>query len=97
MRILLAEDDPLLGDGLRAGLRQLGFQVDWVRDGEAAERELRAQEYTVAVLDLGLPRRDGLDVLSSIRQAHVMTPVLVLTARDTISERILGLDLGADD
>jgi len=97
MRILLAEDDPLLGDGLRAGLRQLGFQVDWVRDGEAADRELRAQEYTAAVLDLGLPRRDGLEVLSSIRQARVMTPVLVLTARDTVSERILGLDLGADD
>jgi two-component system response regulator QseB len=56
MRILLAEDDPLLGDGLRAGLRQLGFQVDWVRDGEAAERELRAQPYAAAVLDLGLPR-----------------------------------------
>lgn len=97
MRILLAEDDPLLGDGLRAGLRQLGFQVDWVRDGEAAERELRAQEYTAAVLDLGLPRRDGLDVLGSIRRARVTTPVLVLTARDTVSERIHGLDLGADD
>jgi two-component system OmpR family response regulator/two-component system response regulator QseB len=60
MRILLAEDDPLLGDGLRAGLRQLGFQVDWVRDGVAAERELRAQPYAAAVLDLGLPLRDGL-------------------------------------
>jgi len=97
MRILLAEDDPLLGDGLRAGLRQLGFQVDWVRDGEAAERELRAQNYTAAVLDLGLPRRDGLDVLSSIRLARVTTPVLVLTARDTVAERIHGLDRGADD
>jgi two-component system response regulator QseB len=68
MRILLAEDDPLLGDGLRAGLRQLGFQVDWVRDGEAAERELRTEAYTAAVLDLGLPRQDGLDVLSAIRR-----------------------------
>ena len=64
MRILLAEDDTLLGDGLRAGLRQLGFQVDWVRDGEAAERELRAQPYAAAVLDLGLPKRDGLDAVS---------------------------------
>ncbi len=97
MRILLAEDDALLGDGLRAGLRQLGFQVDWVRDGEAAERELRAQPYTAAVLDLGLPRKDGLAVLSTIRQARIATPVLVLTARDTVPERIRGLDAGADD
>lgn len=97
MRILLAEDDPLLGDGLRAGLRQLGFQVDWVRDGDAAERELRTQAYTAAVLDLNLPRQDGLAVLSAIRQARMTTPVLVLTARDTVFERIRGLDLGADD
>jgi two-component system OmpR family response regulator/two-component system response regulator QseB len=97
MRILLAEDDALLGDGLRAGLRQLGFQVDWVRDGEAAERELRAQPYTAAVLDLGLPRKDGLAVLGTIRQARIATPVLVLTARDTVPERIRGLDAGADD
>jgi two-component system OmpR family response regulator/two-component system response regulator QseB len=97
MRILLAEDDSLLGDGLRAGLRQLGFQVDWVRDGEAAERELRAQPYTAAVLDLGLPRKDGLEVLAAIRLARIATPVLVLTARDTVPERIRGLDLGADD
>ncbi|MEO7953269.1 MAG: response regulator [Polaromonas sp.] len=97
MRILLAEDDPLLGDGLRAGLRQLGFQVDWVRDGEAAERELRAQPYAAAVLDLGLPRKDGLDVLAAIRRSGVLTPVLVLTARDTVPDRIRGLDVGADD
>ncbi len=97
MRILLAEDDALLGDGLRAGLRQLGFLVDWVRDGEAAERELRAQPYTAAVLDLGLPRKDGLQVLAAIRAAKITTPVLVLTARDTVPDRILGLDMGADD
>ena len=97
MRILLAEDDSLLGDGLRAGLRQLGFQVDWVRDGEAAERELRAQPYEAAVLDLGLPRKDGLDVLAAVRRAGVKTPVLVLTARDAVPDRIRGLDLGADD
>lgn len=97
MRILLAEDDPLLGDGLRAGLRQLGFQVDWVRDGEAAERELRAQAYAACVLDLGLPRRDGLDVLAAVRRAGIVTPVLVLTARDAVPERICGLDVGADD
>ena len=97
MRILLAEDDSLLGDGLRAGLRQLGFQVDWVRDGEAAERELRAQPYEAAVLDLGLPRKDGLDVLGAIRRSGILTPVLVLTARDTVPDRIRGLDRGADD
>lgn len=97
MRILLAEDDPLLGDGLRAGLRQLGFQVDWVRDGEAAERELASAAYAAAVLDLGLPRKDGLDVLRTLRARGVATPVLVLTARDTVPERIQGLDLGADD
>lgn len=97
MCILLAEDDPLLGDGLRAGLRQLGFQVDWVRDGEAAERELRAQPYEAAVLDLGLPRKDGLDVLEAIRRTGVLTPVLVLTARDAVPDRIRGLDVGADD
>ena len=97
MRILLVEDDSLLGDGLRAGLRQLGFVVDWVRDGEAAERELRTGSYAGAVLDLGLPRKDGLDVLTSIRRAGIATPVLVLTARDAIHERIRGLDAGADD
>ena len=97
MRILLAEDDPLLGDGLRAGLRQLGFQVDWVRDGAAAERELRAQPYAAAVLDLGLPLKDGLDVLAAVRSAGVSLPVLVLTARDAVPERVRGLDRGADD
>jgi two-component system OmpR family response regulator/two-component system response regulator QseB len=97
MRILLAEDDNLLGDGLRAGLRQLGFQVDWVRDGAAAERELRAEPYAAAVLDLGLPLMDGMDVLASVRRAGVTLPVLVLTARDAVPERIRGLNLGADD
>jgi DNA-binding response OmpR family regulator len=97
MHILLAEDDPLLGDGLRAGLRQLGFQVDWVRDGAAAERELRAQPYAAAVLDLGLPLKDGMQVLADVRAAGVTAPVLVLTARDAVPDRILGLDVGADD
>jgi DNA-binding response OmpR family regulator len=97
MRILLVEDDLLLGDGLRAGLRQLGFQVDWVRDGNAAERELRAEPYAAAVLDLGLPGKDGLDVLAAVRRSGVTLPVLVLTARDAVPDRIRGLDLGADD
>ena len=90
MRILLAEDDTLLGDGLRAGLRQLGFQVDWVRDGAAAERELRAEPYAAAVLDLGLPLKDGMDVLAAVRRAGVTLPVLVLTARDAVPDRIRG-------
>jgi DNA-binding response OmpR family regulator len=97
MRILLAEDDPMLGDGLQAGLRQLGFQVDWVRDGAAALRELSSVDYAAAVLDLGLPLMDGLDVLQMLRTRKTTTPILVLTARDTVPERILGLDLGADD
>lgn len=97
MRILLAEDDPLLGDGLRAGLRQQGFQVDWVRDGHAAERELRAQPYAAAVLDLGLPLKDGMDVLASVRRAGLTLPVLVLTARDAVPDRVRGLNTGADD
>ena len=97
MRILLAEDDPLLGDALRAGLRQLGFQVDWVRDGGAAKRELESGNYQAAVLDLGLPVLDGLDVLRALRQRKLTTPVLVLTARDAVTDRVQGLDLGADD
>lgn len=97
MRILLAEDDSMLGDGLRAGLRQMGFQVDWVRDGVAAERELRAVDYAAAVLDLGLPCKDGMEVLQALRSARNTTPVLVLTARDAVPDRIRGLDAGADD
>ena len=97
MRILLAEDDALLGDGLQAGLRQLGFQVDWVRSGDAAERELRSGAYAAAVLDLGLPRKDGLDVLQAVRAQGLQLPILVLTARDALPDRVRGLDLGADD
>jgi len=97
MRVLLVEDDDLLGSGLRAGLRQQGFQVDWVRDGVAADTELRTGAHTVAVLDLGLPRLDGMAVLQAVRGAKVRTPILVLTARDAVSARIAGLDAGADD
>ena len=97
MRILLAEDDAMLGDGLQAGLRQLGFVVDWVRDGMAAERELLGGDYAAAVLDLGLPGKDGLEVLRAVRAQKLTTPVLALTARDAVSDRIRGLDLGADD
>jgi two-component system OmpR family response regulator/two-component system response regulator QseB len=97
MRILLAEDDELLGGGLRAGLDQRGFQVDWVRDGVAAERELLSAQHQAAVLDIGLPRQDGLAVLKAVRARGIDTPVLVLTARDAVVQRIEGLNLGADD
>jgi two-component system OmpR family response regulator/two-component system response regulator QseB len=97
MRILLAEDDELLGSGLRAGLDQRSFQVDWVRDGVAAERELLSAQHQAAVLDIGLPRQDGLAVLKAVRARGIDTPVLVLTARDAVAQRIEGLNLGADD
>jgi two-component system OmpR family response regulator/two-component system response regulator QseB len=82
---------------LRTGLRQLGFEVDWVRRGDVAQQELRAQSYAAAVLDLGLPGTDGMDVLAQVRRAGNKTPVLVLTARDALPDRIRGLDAGADD
>lgn len=97
MRILLAEDDDLLGSGLRAGLMQHGFEVDWVRDGVVAERELRSQQHQAAVLDLGLPGQDGMAVLQRIRQAQIKLPVLVLTARDALADKVSGLNMGADD
>jgi DNA-binding response OmpR family regulator len=97
MRILLAEDDELLGSGLRTGLDQRGFQVDWVRDGVIAERELLNAQHQAAVLDIGLPRQDGLAVLKALRTHGIETPVLVLTARDAVAQRIEGLNIGADD
>ncbi len=97
MRILLAEDDELLGAAVRSGLQQQGFHVDWVRDGQAALRELLAQDYEAGVLDLGMPRMDGMQVLTALRDQGRTLPVLVLTARDAVRSRIEGLDLGADD
>jgi DNA-binding response OmpR family regulator len=97
MRVLLAEDDELLGSGLKAGLQQQGFLVDWVRDGVAAERELLAGVYQACVLDLGLPRQDGMQCLAAVRRQKITSPVLILTARDGVPERIAGLDAGADD
>ena len=97
MRILLVEDDGLLGDGLQAGLRQAGFAVEWVRDGQAADAALAVEPFAAVVLDLGLPGLGGLDVLRRMRQAGNRTPVLILTARDAIDDRIRGLDAGADD
>jgi DNA-binding response OmpR family regulator len=97
MRILLAEDDETLGSGLRAGLAQHGFQVDWVRDGVAAEREMMSELHEAVILDMGLPRQDGLISLQKVRQKKIRTPVLILTAQDAVSYRIEGLDAGADD
>ncbi len=97
MRILLVEDDALLGDALHVGLKQAGHAVDWVRDGNTANTALASEEYAAVVLDLGLPKRDGLDVLRRARAAQQTLPVLILTARDTVDDRIKGLDAGADD
>lgn len=97
MRILIVEDDPMLGEGLQTGLRQGGFQPEWVKDGEAAWQILRHESFSAVVLDLGLPRMDGLEVLRRTRQAGQKLPVLVLTARDTAADVISGLDSGADD
>ena len=97
MRILLVEDDALLGDGVKAGLAQAGFGVDWVKDGVAAALALKGSTYAAVVLDLGLPRLSGMDLLLRLRGAGDKTPVLILTARDASADRIKGLDSGADD
>ena len=97
MRILVVEDDPLLGRGVQAGLEQAGFGADWVRDGVAAATALGAGEYAAVVLDLGLPRLEGLELLRRLRGRGDRTPVLILTARDALEDRVKGLDAGADD
>jgi DNA-binding response OmpR family regulator len=97
MRILVVEDDSLLGDAIQSGLRELGNAVDWIRDGIAGDAALSAQSYAAVVLDLGLPRLSGLDLLRRMRTRNDRTPVLILTARDGVEDRIKGLDAGADD
>lgn len=97
MRILLVEDDVMIGDGVRASLRQDGYAVDWVRTGPAADAALTAEAFDLVLLDLGLPGKDGLDVLKQLRARKKNTPVIVITARDDIDDRIRGLDAGADD
>jgi two-component system response regulator QseB len=97
MRLLLVEDDPMIGEGIHQGLRQDGFAVDWVRDGPAAELAAANDVYDLVVLDLGLPRKDGLEVLASLRRKGNAVPVLILTARDAVPDRIRGLNSGADD
>jgi len=97
LRVLLVEDDDLLGDGIRAGLKLADYAVDWVRDGEAARLALSSHDYDACVLDLGLPKKDGLAVLKDLRSKGNSLPVLILTARDTHADKIAGLDAGADD
>lgn len=97
MRILLVEDDALLGDGIRKSLSHLGFTVDWLRNGRAAEAAIGTEEYAAIVLDIGLPERDGLAVLQSARTRGIHTPILMLTARDATPDKLKGFSLGADD
>ncbi len=97
MRLLLVEDDEMLGNGVQAGLTQAGFAVDWVKDGEAAGMFLAAEEYALLILDLGLPKCDGMEVLKKLRAEGKDLPVLILTARDTVEDKVQGLDSGADD
>jgi len=97
MRILLVEDDRMIAEGVRKALRADGFAVDWVQDGDAALTALAGEAYDLLLLDLGLPKRDGIDVLRALRARGLSLPVLIVTARDAIADRVKGLDAGADD
>ncbi|HZG19160.1 MAG TPA: response regulator [Herbaspirillum sp.] len=97
MRVLLVEDDPMVGEAVRKGLRQDGFTIDWVQDGKSADVALRAEDYAMLLLDLGLPQKDGLAVLRTLRERGSAIPVLITTARDAVADRVAGLDAGADD
>jgi two-component system response regulator QseB len=97
MRLLLVEDDAMIGESVCKGLRQEGFTVDWVRDGRAGESALDDHAHALLLLDLGLPKKEGLDVLKTLRQKGNAIPVLILTARDAVADRVAGLDAGADD
>lgn len=97
MRILLVEDDELLGDGLRTGLIQYGYTVDWLKDGLSADQALKTENFDIVILDLGLPKTPGITVLQNLRGRGQTMPVLILTARESINDRVKGLDSGADD
>lgn len=97
MRILLVEDDELLGDGLRNGLIQYGYAVDWLKDGLSADQALKTETFELVVLDLGLPKMPGITVLQNLRARGLTMPVLILTARESVEDRVKGLDSGADD
>ena len=97
MRILLVEDDEMIGSGLQKALKKSGLTVNWVQDGEAADDALQVEPYDLLILDIGLPGESGLDILGRLRKQGNSVPVLMLTARDSISDRVAGLDMGADD
>ncbi len=97
MRLLLVEDDRMIGESLRSALRLEGYAVDWVRDAAAAQSTLASERFDLLLLDLGLPKGDGLDVLRALRERKDATPAIVLTARDGLGDRVAGLDAGADD
>jgi DNA-binding response OmpR family regulator len=97
MRLLLVEDDRMIGESLRNALRQSGYAADWVRDGRAADATLSTERFDLVLLDLGLPQLDGMEVLRAMRARGDRTPVIVLTARDAVASRVQGLDAGADD
>lgn len=97
MRLLLIEDDEMIGKAVRQGLSQAGFTVDWVTDGHSAELALANGVYDLAILDLGLPKKDGMTVLATLRASDNSIPVLIASARDTVNDRIAGLEAGADD
>jgi two-component system, OmpR family, response regulator QseB len=97
MRVLVIEDDPMIGRAVVAGLQDGGYTVDWVREGTDAELALTHRVYDLALLDLGLPRLDGLEILKSLRRTGNTLPVVIITARDAVADRVAGLDNGADD
>ena len=97
MRVLLVEDDAMISESIRKGLRHEGYVVDWVQDGRAAEIAIESEPYALVLLDLGLPRKDGFAVLAGLRNRKDRVPVLILTARDAVADRVKGLDSGADD
>jgi len=97
MRLLLVEDDAMIGASVQSGLRQEGYSVDWVRDGAAAELALVGGVHEMILLDLGLPKKSGLELLAGLRRKGLALPVLVITARDAVADRVKGLDAGADD
>ncbi|MBI1424147.1 MAG: response regulator [Gammaproteobacteria bacterium] len=97
MRLLLVEDDTMIGESIEEELREQGYAVDWVRDGTAAELALQTHDYDLVLLDLGLPRKQGLEVLTGYRRRGGETPVVIITARDAVDDRVKGLDAGSDD
>ncbi len=97
MRLLLVEDDPMIAEAVTIALRNAAYAVDWVRDGVSAAATIAHEEHQAVLLDLGLPRKDGLEVLRQLRQSGNSVPVVIITARDGVEDRVKGLDLGADD